>query len=98
MQSGLRDVAREFARGETTLEVLRAAARTERMDRHVAEEILKLISAWESRAWPDVDRARNDLRAGVKQLVPADPPPSASRRPPGESIYDAGFRGQRRRP
>ncbi len=101
MPSNLRDVASDFGRGLATLETLRGAARAERNDRQLAEEILKLIADWENSAWKDSVRSRDDLRARAKQLVPPAPPapPAAtSRRRPAESIYEAGLRGQRRRP
>lgn len=98
MPPNLRDVTREFGRGEATLETLRQAARAERLDRPVADQILRLITDWENSPGSETDRAKNELRARVKQLVPPEPPPSASRREPGESIYAAGLRGQRRRP
>src|SRR5687767_13313607 len=101
MPPNLRDVARDFGRGEATLESLRGAARAERGDRQLADGILRLIAGWENSPQRHSVRSREDLRAEVKQLVPPEPPaPSAStsRRPPGESIYEAGLRGQRRRP
>lgn len=103
MAPDLRDVTREFARGEATLETLRAAARSERSDRQLAEAVLQLIARCESAARTDSARARarDDLRDRAKQLVPAAPAApagSTNRRPPGESIYEAGLRGQRRRP
>ena len=100
MPPNLRDVTRDFGRGQTTLESWRGAARAERDDRQLAAEVLKLIADWESSAWKDSVRSREDLRARAKQLVPAAPaapPESASRRGPKSSIYDAGLRGQRRR-
>ncbi|HEV2060949.1 MAG TPA: hypothetical protein VGR11_16485 [Solirubrobacteraceae bacterium] len=100
MPPNLRDVTRDFGRGEATLESLRAAARAEHRDRQLANEILTLIGEWENSPQKDSVRSRDDLRARAKKLVPPappDPPASTSRRPPGESIYDAGLRGQRRR-
>lgn len=100
MPPDLRDVTRDFGRGQTTLESWRGAARAERDDRQLAAEVLKLIADWENSAWRDSVRSREDLRARAKQLVPAAPaapPASASRRGPKSSIYDAGLRGQRRR-
>lgn len=103
MPTNLRDVARDFGRGEATLETLRAAARTERGDRELADQVLKLIMDWETGGQTHSDRSRTDLRLRVKQLVPAAPTApassaaSGSRRPAGESLYAAGLRGQRRR-
>lgn len=98
----LKDVTRAFGRGEATLESLRAAARGELYDRQLAGEIIRLISDWENSAWKDSARSRGDLRANIKALVPPAPtvasPGLTSRRKPRESIYEAGLRGQRRRP
>ncbi|MGH2919995.1 MAG: hypothetical protein ACRDLS_15545, partial [Solirubrobacteraceae bacterium] len=93
----LRDVTREFARGEAPLEALRGAARAERGDRRLADEILKLITEWESSAWSASAWSRNELRARAKSLVPPAPPASTSRQDPATSMYEAGLRGQRRR-
>lgn len=102
MALDLKDVTRAFGRGEATLESLRAAARAEPYDRQLAGEIMRLISDWENSAWKDSARSRDDLRANIKSLVPPAPtassPASTSRRQPRESIYEAGLRGQRRRP
>ena len=90
MQTRLRDVTRAFGIGEATLEDLREAANAERVDRQMADEVLRLIADWERRQYP-----RNELRSHVRSITPPPPPPS--RHPPGESLYDAGLRGQRRR-
>lgn len=100
MQSKLRDVATGFGRGEATLETLRGAAIAELVDRPLASRILTLISEWENSSGNHTVRSRDDFRARVKQVVPPAPViPAASeyRRPPGESIYAAGLRGQQRR-
>ncbi len=96
MPPDLRNVTREFARGETPLEALRQAARAERSDRRLADEILKLITEWEDSAW-DSALSRNELRARAKQLVPPPPPEPTSRQDATASMYEAGLRGQRRR-
>ena len=100
MAAHLRDVALEFARGEATLGALRAAAYAELIDRTLANGLLGLITQWENSPGKDSVRVRNDLREGVKRLVPAAPAkPAAStyRRDPSESLYAAGLRGQQRR-
>ena len=100
MPANLRDVTRGFGRGEATLESLRGAAHAERSDRQLADQVLQLITAWETSAWKDSARSRDDLRVRVGDLVPPDPPTppaAASSRKPGESIYEAGLRGQKRR-
>lgn len=96
----LREITRQFGRGEATLESLRGAALGEHRDRQLAGEILTLINAWERDPYKDSVRCRNDLRAHIKQLVPPAPAAaeaSKSRREPGESLYAAGLRGQQRR-
>jgi hypothetical protein len=100
MPADLRDVTREFGRGQTTLENLREAARAEPRDRQLAGALLQLIAEWESTAVTVSVRSRSELRARIRQLVPPDPPASpeaSARRDPAESIYAAGLRGQRRR-
>lgn len=97
MQPGLRDITRDFARGEAPLEALRAAARAEPVDRRLADEILALISEWERSAWVASAWSRNELRARAKQLVPPAPPAEPSRQDAAASMYEAGLRGQRRR-
>ena len=96
MPRSLRDVTRDFSLGEATLEDLREAAYAERMERSLAASVLGLISEWENSAWAS-DRSRDTLRARAKALVPARQPVSKNRRG-SESIYEAGLRGQRRRP
>lgn len=86
----MRDVTRAFGIGEATLEDLREAAMAERVDRQLADAVLRLIAEWETSAW-----TRNEFRTRARDLLPATPPPS--RRPEGESLYEAGLRGQRRR-
>ena len=98
MGGHLRDATRAFYRGEITLDMLRAAAHAERMDRQLADGILRLISEFERNPWAATDRVRNELRDRAKAMIPPDPPPSSGRREPGESLYAAGLRGQRRRP
>lgn len=101
MPPSLRDVTRDFALGEATLEALRAAARAERGNRPLADEILRLIGVCERSGRTDSARVRamHDLRDRARALAPPGPdkPASDARRPPGESIYEAGLRGQRRR-
>jgi hypothetical protein len=100
MAANLRDVTRDFARGQVALETWRAAARAERADRQLADAVLMLINEWESKAMAQSVRARNELRARAKQLLPPEPvtpPASTYRRDPSESIYAAGLRGQKRR-
>lgn len=101
MPPDLRELTRQFGRGETTLEALRVAARAENRDRALADQLLQLIREWEISPLRASERARNDLREAAENLVPPPPPPLApvanSRRDPSESIYAAGLRGQRRR-
>lgn len=100
MPQDLRDVTRAFGRGEATLETWRRAALGETSDRHLAGEILRLIAEWESSPLKDTVRYRNEMRARAKKLAPApsaEPSTSRSRAEPGESLYAAGLRGQRRR-
>jgi len=100
MAADLKDVTRDFGRGQTTLENLREAARAESRDRQLAGALLQLIAEWESTAVTVSVRSRSELRARIRQLVPPEPPasPASSGRPdPAESIYAAGLRGQRRR-
>ncbi len=103
MAGRLSDVARDFGRGEATLEMLRAAARAEHGDRELASQVLRLIVEWESGGLTHTVRARDDLRMRVKALVPATAPaahaPASAQRPraSGLSLYEAGLRGQRRR-
>lgn len=103
MPANLRDVARAFGRGEATLEMLRAAARAAPGDRQLADQVLKLIMDWESSGLTHTVRSRTDLRMRVKALVPAPPPapnapaPGERRRASGNSLYEPGLRGQKRR-
>jgi hypothetical protein len=88
MPPNLRDVTRAFARGEATLATLRGAARAERMDRHLADAILKLIADWETGARTDSARSRNELRDRAKRLVPSAPA-VASRPDATTAMYEA---------
>lgn len=100
MAFDLRDVTRKFGRGEATLHTLRDAARAERVDRQLAEQVLKLIMEWENSGRTNNDHARSELRMRVKALVPAAPTAAAAgqrRRASGNSFYEPGLRGQRRR-
>lgn len=95
----LRDVTREFGRGETALETLRAAARAEGVDRRLADDILRLIGEWEKGPSTGSAWSRNELRARAKQLIPPDAPAATEpprRKDPTETMYAAGVRGQRR--
>lgn len=99
MVANLRNVTRDFARGQTTLETLRRAARTEPVDRRLADRLLALITDWENGPWTASTRARNELRARARLLLPPDPPdppPAARSKDATTSMYEAGFRGQRR--
>ena len=99
MPENLRNVTREFAHGEATLGTWRAAARTERGDRRLADEILRLITEWENTTWPDIARARNELRSRAERLVPAappEPPESKRSKDPTTAMYEAGIRGHHR--
>ncbi len=98
MAPKLKDVTGEFARGEAPLEALRAAARAERVHRQLADELLKLIAEWESSTWHNSTSSKNELRARAKELIPPDPPLETIRRNTGYSFYEAGLRGQKRRP
>ena len=97
MARKLRDVTRDFARGEVALETLRGAARKERLDLRLADELLRLISDWERNAPVTSAWSRNELRERAEQLLPTVAPP---RTPSGQdnaaSMYAAGLRGQRR--
>jgi len=96
MPSSLRELTREFARGEAPLETLRGAARAERTDRHLADRILALISEWERGGRTDSHWSRNELRDRAKKLVPDIPVKTvASRRDPTEIMYNAGIKGRR---
>jgi hypothetical protein len=103
MAGRLSDVARDFGRGEATLETLRAAAHAEHGERELASHVLRLIMDWERSGLTHTVRARDDLRMRVKALVPATAPaahaPASTERPraSGLSLYEAGLRGQRRR-
>lgn len=99
MPSNLRGVTRDFVCGVATLGAWRTAARTESVDRQLADAILQSISEWENTAWPDIARARIDLRERAEQLVPAAPagaPASSRNADPTAAMYEAGLRGQRR--
>ncbi len=99
MPPNLRNVTRDFVLGVATLGTWREAARAEPVDRRLADEILKTISTWEATTWPDLARARNELRTRAEQLVPAAPlesPESKRKVDPTTAMYEAGLRGQRR--
>jgi len=101
MAPRLKEVTREFALGVTTLGTWREAARAESADRRLADEVLRLISDWENTAWPDMTRARNELRAGAERLAPAPLGSSVeeekkAKKDPTATMYEAGLRGQRR--
>ncbi len=99
MASNLRNVTRDFVLGVATLGTWREAARGESVDRRLADEILKAISDWEATTWPDLARARNELRTRAERLVPAgppEPPESKRKQDPATAMYEAGLRGQRR--
>jgi len=100
MLAKLTELARDFGRGQVSLTTLREAARCERSNRRLADEILRLIAAWEDSPTAQSMTARDDLRWNVKLLVPPEPevsPSSKRRKEPTESIYAAGLRGQQRR-
>ena len=97
MARKLRDVTRDFARGEVPLETLRSAARAERLDRYLADRLLQLISEWENSDWANSAWSRDELRDRADRLVPAAAPPTpASGKDNAASMYAAGLRGQRR--
>lgn len=105
MAPKLRDVAREFARGDATLETLRAAASTERANRGLADRILQMIAEFERSGATNSARARSELRARAEQLVPTDPddePDAPADRGDWRGgldattfMYESGLRGQR---
>lgn len=97
MPSRLREVTQEFARGDTTLEALRQAAREEIRDRVIADQVLRLISDWESNTADKSAWARNELRERAGQLVPAPLPPPPEKKDYTKTMYDTGLRGQKRR-
>lgn len=98
MRHSLKNVTREFVLGVATLGTWREAARAEPVDRRLADEILRVISDWENTSWPDIARARNELRERAERLVPPAPPDEPERRKqdPATAMYEAGLRGQRR--
>jgi len=99
MAPKLRDVTRDFALGVATLGTWRAAARAESADRRLADEILKLITEWENTTWPDMTRARAELRARAERLAPPaapDEPAPRTKQDATAAMYEAGLRGQRR--
>ncbi len=99
MAQNLRALTREFSLGVVTFGAWREAARVERVDRRLADEILRVIREWESTSWPDVARARNELRLRADKIVPPAPldAPAPKRKvDPATAMYEAGLRGQRR--
>ena len=95
----LRDVIREFALGDVSLETLRAAAHAEIAERDLADKLLQLIGEWERSAWPNSAWSRNELRDRAKQLVPKAPEAAPKRLTGAEaaaSMYATGVRGRRR--
>ena len=85
----LRDVAREFAFGEVSLEALRAAARrTEGGDRQLATVILGIIAEWENTKWrTDSVWAKEELRMRIKDAAPPAPPRSEKPEDPAAAMY-----------
>lgn len=101
MRPNLRNVTRDFVLGVVTLGTWREAARSEPANRNLADEILRVISEWENTTWPDIARARNELRERAERLVPAaalDEPATRRKQDPTTAMYEAGLRGQRRTP
>ncbi len=97
MPSRLREVTQEFARGDSTLEALRLAAREEIRDRVIADQVLLLISDWENSTAEKSAWSRNELRESAGKLVPAPLPPPPEKKDYTKNMYDTGLRGQRRR-
>jgi hypothetical protein len=105
MAPKLRDVTREFARGDATLQTLREAARAERANRGLADRILQMIAEWERSATTNSARAKSELRARAELLVPTDPddePDAPADRGDWRGgmdattfMYESGLRGQR---
>lgn len=96
MRRRIRDVAREFALGEAPLETLRLAARDERLNINLADEILRLIADWENSSWSASASSRDELRERVRLLVPAQE--KADNVNHTAAMYGAGIRGHRRQP
>ncbi len=106
----LREIAREFGRGETTLAALRSAASSEPFDRHLAQSLLRAIGEFEASGRTTSPQARIELRERVKELAPARPgeeddeglPPLErewqARGDPAAAMYQCGIRGQQGRP
>ena len=92
----LREVTREFARGEAPLETLRRAALREPIDRPLADGLLQLIAEWENGAWPNSRWARSELRDRAERLVPAAPEPRKRTEDATATMYGAGLRGHLR--
>jgi hypothetical protein len=95
MRRRLREVAREFALGEAPLETLRLAARDERLNIGLAEELLRLIADWENSPWSTSASSRDELRERVRVLVPAQEKTDTVNYT--AAMYGAGIRGQRRK-
>ncbi len=94
MKHKLRDVTHEFARGEASLETLRAAARREPVDRRLADDLLKLIATWEKSPWPNSAWSRNELRDQAKLLVPPIPEAPKVKEDATRSMYGPGLRSR----
>ena len=99
MQYKLRETARAFALGEVPLDTVRQAARDERLDRHVADSLLRVIEDWEQGGRVNSPYARNELRERVGQVVPAVNAAEKKKLSGSEyatNMYETGLRGQRR--
>lgn len=90
----MREAARAFGLGEITLEDLREAARADKLDRPLADQLLRMIAEWETSPRRHSDWARKEFRATVRKLAPAEP--AVDKREHRESLYEAGLRGQQR--
>lgn len=99
MPSSLRETTRKFVHGEVPLEALRQVARREFLNRHMADEILKLISDWENSTYRNSAWARSALRDRVEDLLPSIPEPSKKRdgASAAAAMYESGLRGNLRR-
>lgn len=97
MAGRLREVTREFARGEVPLAALRDAARAERIDLTLADALIKLIREWEHSPHVNQVWARNELRDRAEALLPSIPAPSSKPKDYTSAMYEAGLRGNLRR-